>query len=157
MSLAPFLISARARIHEGPHAQRYVQLSRLCRASGSHRLEKLAADRATLFYQIRHSFAAGLRRIGTDAADILDLYGHTRPATTMIYALPELTTHRATHERLRQTDSNTAPPPAANTTLDGQNHRDDDILRQHVLTRNGNAHPAREPMTTCDDLPQRRS
>ena len=28
-------------------------------------------------YQIRHSFAAGLRRAGTDVADIQDLYGHT--------------------------------------------------------------------------------
>ena len=41
-------------------------------------------------YQIRHSFAAGLRRAGTDVADIQDLYGHTRPETTMIYAPPEL-------------------------------------------------------------------
>ena len=39
-------------------------------------------------YQIRHSFAAGLRRVGTDVADIQDLYGHTRPETTMIYAPP---------------------------------------------------------------------
>ena len=35
-------------------------------------------------YQIRHSFAAGLRRAGTDVADIQDLYGHTLPETTMI-------------------------------------------------------------------------
>lgn len=39
-------------------------------------------------YQIRHSFAAGLRRAGTDVADIQDLYGHTRPETTMICAPP---------------------------------------------------------------------
>ena len=30
-------------------------------------------------YQIRHSFAAGLRRTETDVADIQDLYGHTSP------------------------------------------------------------------------------
>lgn len=30
-------------------------------------------------YAIRHSFAAGLRRTGTDVADIQDLYGHTNP------------------------------------------------------------------------------
>lgn len=40
-------------------------------------------------YQIRHSFAAGLHRAGTDVADIHDLYGHTRPGTTMIYMSPE--------------------------------------------------------------------
>ena len=55
-------------------------------------------------YQIRHSFAAGLRRTGTDVADIQDLYGHTSPETTMIYAPPELPKHRAAMERLRQND-----------------------------------------------------
>ena len=59
-------------------------------------------------YQIRHSFAAGLRRAGTDVADIQDLYGHTRPETTMIYAPPELEKHRAALERLRQDDGNGA-------------------------------------------------
>ena len=56
-------------------------------------------------YQIRHSFAAGLRRTGTDVADIQDLYGHTRPETTMIYAPPELAKHRTAVERLRQSDA----------------------------------------------------
>lgn len=49
-------------------------------------------------YQIRHSFPAGLRRSGTDVADIQDLYGHTSPETTTIYApiAPlELAKHRA--------------------------------------------------------------
>ena len=56
-------------------------------------------------YQIRHSFAAGLRRAGTDVADIQDLYGHTRPETTMIYAPPELAKHLAALERLRRDDA----------------------------------------------------
>ena len=56
-------------------------------------------------YQIRHSFAAGLRRAGTDVADIQDLYGHTRPETTMIYAPPELAKHFDALERLRRTDA----------------------------------------------------
>lgn len=56
-------------------------------------------------YQIRHSFAAGLRRTGTDVADIQDLYGHTSPQTTMIYAPPELPKHRDALERLRQNDA----------------------------------------------------
>ena len=63
-------------------------------------------------YQIRHSFAAGLRRAGTDVADIQDLYGHTRPETTKIYAPPELAKHRTAMERLRQSDANGSPEPA---------------------------------------------
>ena len=62
-------------------------------------------------YQIRHSFAAGLRRAGTDVADIQDLYGHTRPETTMIYAPPELAKHMAALERLRRNDAAGAPEP----------------------------------------------
>ncbi len=64
-------------------------------------------------YQIRHSFAAGLRRAGTDVADIQDLYGHSRPETTMIYAPPELAKHRAALERLRWTDAAGDPFQAA--------------------------------------------
>lgn len=51
-------------------------------------------------YQIRHSFAAALRRTGSDVADIQDLYGHTNPETTMIYAPPELEKHSQAIERL---------------------------------------------------------
>ena len=54
---------------------------------------------AFITYEIRHSFAAGLRRAGTDVADIQDLYGHTRPETTMIYALAELAKHLAALDR----------------------------------------------------------
>ena len=64
-------------------------------------------------YQIRHSFAAGLRRTGTDVADIQDLYGHTSPETTMIYAPPELPKHHAAVERLRQHDARRAPSQPA--------------------------------------------
>ncbi|MCY4511966.1 MAG: tyrosine-type recombinase/integrase [Acidobacteria bacterium] len=46
-------------------------------------------------YAIRHSFAAGLRRTGTDVADIQDLHGHTNPRTTVIYAPPQLVKHQA--------------------------------------------------------------
>ena len=63
-------------------------------------------------YQIRHSFAAGLRRAGADVADIQDLYGHTRPETTMIYAPPELAKHRAALERLRREEGTGAPEPS---------------------------------------------
>ncbi len=69
-------------------------------------------------YQIRHSFAAGLRRAGTDVADIQDLYGHTRPETTMIYAPPELAKHRAALERLRRDDATRAPFPAGTASAD---------------------------------------
>ncbi len=63
-------------------------------------------------YQIRHSFAAGLRRAGTDVADIQDLYGHARPETTMIYAPPELEKHQAALERLRRNDRHPASSSA---------------------------------------------
>ena len=55
-------------------------------------------------YQIRHSFATGLRRAGTDVADIQDLYGHTNPETTMIYAPPQLDKHAEALERLHHAD-----------------------------------------------------
>ena len=72
---------------------------------------KRAGRPAFTTYQIHYSFAAGLRRAGTDVADIQDLYGHTRPETTMIYAPPELAKHRAALERLRQDDGPGAPEP----------------------------------------------
>ena len=45
-------------------------------------------------------------------ADIQDLYGHTGPETTMIYAPPELEKHFAALERLRLIDGNGAREPA---------------------------------------------
>ena len=63
-------------------------------------------------YQIRHSFATGLRRTGSDLADIQDLYGHTDPETTMIYAPPQLQKHAAAIERLQRADRAPAPVPA---------------------------------------------
>ncbi len=60
-------------------------------------------------YQIRHSFATGLRRTGSDVADIQDLYGHTDPETTMIYAPPQLQKHAAAVERLERADRTPAP------------------------------------------------
>ncbi len=85
-------------------------------ASFGFRLQR-AARRAgrTPFtlYQIRRSFASGLRRAGTDVADIRDMYGHTRLEATMIYAPPELAKHRATMERLRQSDRTGVAAPSA--------------------------------------------
>ena len=60
-------------------------------------------------YAVRHSFAAGLRRTGADVADIQDLYGHTNPSTTMIYAPPELVKHQAAIARLRLLESGATP------------------------------------------------
>ena len=53
-------------------------------------------------YQIRHAFAAGLRHTGADVADIQDLYGHTDPRTTRIYARESLTKHLDAISRLRR-------------------------------------------------------
>lgn len=66
-----------------------------------------ARRRAFTVYAIRHSFAAGLRRTGTDVADIQDLYGHTNPRTTVIYAPPQLVKHQAAIARLRALESGT--------------------------------------------------
>ena len=60
-------------------------------------------------YQIRHSFATGLRRTGSDVADIQDLYGHTDPETTMIYAPPQLQKHAAAIARLERADRSPVP------------------------------------------------
>ena len=64
-------------------------------------------------YQIRHSFATGLRRTGSDLADIQDLYGHTDPETTMIYAPPQLQKHAAAIARMERADRAPAPVPHA--------------------------------------------
>ena len=79
----------------------------------ANRALKAAARRAGrppfTVYQIRHSFATGLRRTGSDVADIQDLYGHTDPETTMIYAPPLLQKHAAAIERLQRADRAPAP------------------------------------------------
>ena len=62
-------------------------------------------------YRIRHSVAAGLRRSGTDVADIQDMYGHTSPEITVICAPPELAKDRAALERRRQNDTLGSPSP----------------------------------------------
>ena len=50
-------------------------------------------------------------------ADIQDLYGHTRPETTMIYAPPEPEQHFAVLERLRRNDGTGTLFPAAPAAL----------------------------------------
>ncbi len=87
-------------------------------------LEGVAATRCAvrpplITYQIRHSFAAGLRRAETDMADVQDLYGHTRPETTMIYAPPELEKHHVALERLREHDGTGARPPVCGPVVAG--------------------------------------
>ena len=75
------------------------------------RAARKAGRSAFTVYQIRHSFATGLRRSGSDVADIQDLYGHTDPETTMIYAPPQLQKHAAAIERLQHADRMPAPAP----------------------------------------------
>ncbi len=64
-----------------------------------------AGRTAFTVYQIRHAFATGLRRTGSDLADIQDLYGHTDPQTTKIYAPPQLAKHVEAIERLQRADA----------------------------------------------------
>ena len=47
----------------------------------------------------------GLRRTGSDVAEIKDLYGHTDPETTTIYAPPQLEKHVEAIERLRRAEA----------------------------------------------------
>ena len=75
------------------------------------RAARKAGRPAFTVYQIRHSFATGLRRTGSDVADIQDLYGHTDPQTTMIYAPPQLQKHAAAIERLQRADRMPEPTP----------------------------------------------
>ena len=57
-------------------------------------------------------------RCASDVADIQDLYGHTRPETTMICAPPELEKHRAALERTRRDDGARTPFPAGRPAPD---------------------------------------
>ncbi len=65
--------------------------------------KKVGRERFTT-YQIRHSFASGLRQSGADIADIQDMYGHTNPETTKIYAPAALEKHQRAIGRLRAAD-----------------------------------------------------
>ena len=65
---------------------------------------EMAGRKPFTTYQIRHSFASGLRQSGADVADIQDLYGHTNPETTKIYAPSQLKKHREAIGRLRAAD-----------------------------------------------------
>ena len=64
-------------------------------------------------YQIRHSFATGLRQSGADIADIQDLYGHVHAEMTKIYAPAQMEKHREAIERLRAADGTAAQPKGA--------------------------------------------
>ncbi len=78
------------------------------------RAARKAGRPAFTVYQIRHSFATGLRRTGSDVADIQDLYGHTDPETTMIYAPPQLQKHATAIARLECADR--PPVPVSHET-----------------------------------------
>ena len=77
---------------------------------GIARAAALVGRETFTVYQIRHSFAAALRRTGSDIADIQDLYGHTNPETTMIYAPPELEKHSRAIGRLHTGNSPESTP-----------------------------------------------
>ena len=81
------------------------------------RAARKAGRPAFTVYQIRHSFATGLRRTGSDVADIQDLYGHTDPETTMIYAPPLLQKQAAAIARLQRADRAPAPDPPGGIRL----------------------------------------
>ena len=67
-----------------------------------------AGQKAFTTYQIRHSFAMGLRQSGADIADIQDLYGHTNPQTTQIYAQKDLKKHQTAIKQPHAADGRAA-------------------------------------------------
>ena len=67
------------------------------------RAARKAGRPAFTVYQIRHAFATGLRRTGSDVADIQDLY----------YAPPQLQKHAAAIARLQCADRSPEPAPHA--------------------------------------------
>jgi len=81
----------------------------------ANKMLQAAAERAGrapfTVYQIRHSFAAALRRTGTDLADISNMVGHTNKEITETYAPPELEKHREAIQRLRDSETSMAPTP----------------------------------------------
>ena len=83
--------------------------------SSANRALARAAERAGrapfTIYQIRHSFAAGLRRSGTDVADIKNMLGHMDEAMTEIYAPPDLKKHRDAVQRMIDSEQTTPGPP----------------------------------------------
>ena len=81
----------------------------------ANKMLQAAAERAGrapfTVYQIRHAFAAALRRTGTDLADISNLVGHTNKEVTEIYAPPILEKHQDAIQRLRDSETVTTPTP----------------------------------------------
>ena len=65
---------------------------------------KAAGQEGFTTYQIRHSFATGLRESGADVADIQDIYGHTNAKTTEIYTRSSLEKKQKAIENLRRAD-----------------------------------------------------
>ena len=68
------------------------------------RAAKAAGHERFTTYQIRLSFAKGLRESGTDVADIQNMYGHTNPKTTEIYAQSSLKKKKKSIENLKRAD-----------------------------------------------------
>ena len=60
-------------------------------------------------YQIRHSFAAGLRRAGTDVADIQDIYGHTGCHARAVWC-GRMAEPRTTHKAMTRRSSPARTP-----------------------------------------------
>ena len=69
---------------------------------------KAAGHERFTTYQIRHSFAMALRESGTDVADIQNMYGHTNPKTTEIYAQSSLKKKQEAIKNLQRSDENAA-------------------------------------------------
>ena len=65
---------------------------------------KAAGHERFTTYQIRHSFGMGLLESGTDVADIQDMYGHTNPRTTRIYAKASLEKKKKSIKNLQRAD-----------------------------------------------------
>ena len=103
LAAIPLVDDALTAVHDFISADAFGPWSTQSANKAIHAAAQKAQRHPFTVYQIRHSFATWLRHAGADLADIQDLYGHSTPATTRIYAVPTLVKQRDAIRRLQTT------------------------------------------------------
>ena len=113
----PLVNEALAAVHAFIEADAFGEWS----CSSANRALRRAAERAGrprfTVYQIRHSFAAALRRTGTDLDDVRNMLGHMNVEITEIYAPPSLKKHHEAIQRLSYSEQVTPTTPGRDRRL----------------------------------------
>ncbi len=113
----PLVNEALAAVHAFIKADAFGEWS----CSSANRALRRAAERAGrprfTVYQIRHSFAAALRRTGTDLDDVRNMLGHMNVEITEIYAPPSLKKHHEAIQRLSYSEQVTPTTPGRDRRL----------------------------------------